>query len=264
LRNVTSHMDANFDTVSPSSSLSDQVAQALVTEIRSGAWAAGDKLPTEAVLVSQFGVSRTVVREAISRLKSLGLVDSRQGSGVFVKAKGVAPLQFDNHSSRSKQAVVQMVEVRRALEAEVAALAAQRGSPADMKRIKLAAQALDLAVQRGGDGVAEDMALHRAIADAAQNQFLISTLDYLRQFLQGATRVTRANEARRADFAKQVQREHLAIIEAIASADASKARKAAARHMDNAIKRIEAADPIFWQQEGVKLAGSLVRDSSAG
>ena len=113
-------------------------------------------------------------------------------------------------------------------------------------------------MKAGGDGVTEDVALHRAIADAAQNPFLISTLDYLRQFLHGATRVTRANEARRADFARQVQREHLAIMEAITLGDAAKARKAASSHMDNAIKRIEQADPTFWQQEGVKLASPLV------
>jgi GntR family transcriptional regulator, transcriptional repressor for pyruvate dehydrogenase complex len=255
-------MPVTFSALNPSASLSDQVANSLSQEVRSGRWAAGDKLPTEAVLAAQFNVSRTVVREAISRLKSLGLVDSRQGSGAFVKATGVMPLQFEAHSSRSKQAVIQMVEVRRALEAEVAALAAQRRSSDDLQRIQLASKALDQAVKNGGDGVVEDMALHRAIADAAQNQFLISTLDYLRQFLQGATRVTRANEARRADFAKQVQLEHLAIVNAIIAADAAKARKAAARHMDNAIKRIESADPDFWQQEGVSLAGLLVSEAA--
>jgi len=199
----------------------------------------------------------------VSRLKSLGLVETRQGSGAYVRAAGFSPLQFDAGLAASRQAVIQMVEVRRALEAEVAALAAQRRKPADIKRIEQAASALERAVKTGGDGVAEDVALHRAMADAAQNPFLISTLDYLRQFLHGATRVTRANEARRADFARQVQAEHHAIISAIAGGDAVKARKAAARHMDNAIKRIEQADPAFWQQEGVKLASPLVMASAS-
>ena len=251
-------MPPRFTSLTPGASLSDQVAHALSAEIRAARMVKGDKLPTEALLVEQFGVSRTVVREAVSRLKSLGLVESRQGSGAFVKAAGFSPLQFDASSAVSKRAVIQMVEVRRALEAEVAALAAQRRSNVDIKHIQRAAEALERAVQANGDGVDEDVALHRAIADAAQNHFLISTLDYLRQFLHGATRVTRANEARRIDFAVQVQTEHRAIIEAIALGDAAKARKAAARHMDNAIKRIEQADPAFWKQEGVKLAGSLV------
>ena len=251
-------MISHFKTITPGAHLSDRVADALAAEIRAGHLVAGDKLPTEAVLVEQFSVSRTVVREAVSRLKSLGLVDSRQGSGVYVKDAGFSPLNFDPRHAVSKQAVIQMVEVRRALEAEVAALAAQRRTQDDVKRIRQSIAALDQAVQAGGDGVDEDVQYHRAIADAARNPFLIGTLEYLGQFLRGSTRVTRANEARRADFARQVRDEHEMIARAIEAGDVAAARKAAARHMDNAIKRIEQADPVFWQEEGVQLARPLV------
>ena len=245
-------MPTAFRPAQPRAHLSDQVANALTIEIRSGRLAPGDRLPTEAVLALQFAVSRTVVREAVSRLKSLGLVDSRQGSGVFVRAAGFSPLNFDAANAVSKGAVVQMVEVRRALEAEVAALAALR------RRIRQAVRALARAVAAGGDGVEEDVSFHRAIAEAAGNPFLIDTLEYLGQFLRGATRVTRANEARRDDFARQVQDEHQAIVLAIEAADPLLARHAAARHMDNAIVRIEQADSSFWRQQGVALARPLV------
>jgi len=251
-------MTTRFKSVVPGVHLSDQVADALAAEIRTGRLAVGHKLPTEAALVEQFSVSRTVVREAVSRLKSIGLVDSRQGSGVYVKKAGFSPLNFDARHAESREAVIQMVEVRRALEAEVAALAAQRRSPADVTRIREAIAALDQAVRAGGDGVDEDVKFHRAIADAARNPFLIGTLEYLGQFLRGATRVTRANEARRADFAHQVSEEHAAIVRAIDAGDATRARQAAARHMNNAIRRIEQADPAFWQQEGEQLARKLV------
>ena len=249
----------SFKSIIPNASLSDQVAEAIALEIRCDRWAAGHKLPTESALTIQFGVSRTVVREAVSRLKSLGLVESRQGSGVFVLPPGFSPLNFDARVAVSRQAVIQINEVRRSLEAEVAALAAERRTPADMNRIRRAAVALDSAVLSGGDGVLEDVALHRAFADAAQNPFLISTLDYLRQFLQGAVRVTRANEARRADFMQQVQLEHSAIVAAIELGHAGKARQTATRHMTNAIARIESADSAFWTQEGVILAQTLVK-----
>lgn len=251
-------MPPHFKTITPGVRLSDQVADALAAEIRSGRLVPGDKLPTEAALVDHFAVSRTVVREAVSRLKSLGLVDSRQGSGVYVQDAGFSPLNFDPRLAVSKQAVIQMVEVRRALEAEVAGLAAQRRSATDVKRIRAAITALDRAVQAGGDGVDEDVKYHRAIADAARNPFLLDTLEYLGQFLQGATRVTRANEARRTDFAQQVSDEHERIAQAIEAADPLAARAAAAAHMDNAIVRIELADPAFWQQQGVNLASPLV------
>ena len=248
-----------FKTVKPSLGLTEQVAQALSEQINAGRPAAGDKLATETVLAQQFGVSRTVVREAVSRLKSLGLLESRQGSGVFVRAACYSPLNFDASLAVSRLAVIQMVEVRRGLEAEVAALAADRRSAKDLQRIRQCMNALEDAVLAGGDGAEEDVNFHRAIADAAQNPFLISTLDYLRQFLSGVTRVTRANEARRSDFARQVKNEHEAIASAIESGDSSRARRAAATHMNNAIKRIEQADPAFWVQEGVQLASSLVR-----
>src|SRR3989442_10403331 len=107
-------MISHFKSITPGAHLSDRVADALAAEIRAGRLVAGDKLPTEAVLVEQFSVSRTVVREAVSRLKSLGLVDSRQGSGVYVKDAGFSPLNFDPRYVVSKQAVIQMGEVRRA------------------------------------------------------------------------------------------------------------------------------------------------------
>ena len=252
-------MSQPFTPVTSGARLSDQVADQLAAEIRRGGLVPGDKLPTEARLVAQFGVSRTVVREAVSRLKSLGLVDSRQGSGVFVQAPAAfAPLNFETRHAASQEAVIQMVEVRRALEAEVAALAAQRRSATDMRRIQAAVKALDAAVQHGGDGVAEDVQFHRAIADAARNPFLLQTLEYLGQFLHGATQVTRANEARRLDFAQQVQQEHAAIVRALEAGDSEAARQAASGHMGNAIVRIRSADPGFWAQEGEQLAQTLV------
>jgi len=250
-------MTARFQSLAPTARLSDRVAEALETEIRAGRLESGHKLPTEAALAEQFGVSRTSIREAVSRLKSLGLVASRQGSGLYVLEAGVAPLQFDTRHAGSQAAVVQMVEVRRALEAEVAGLAAERSDLADITRIRQSIEALAMAVAAGSDGVAEDLAFHRSIADAAHNPFLIDTLDYLRQYLKGATRVTRANEARRLDFAAEVAAEHRDIVEAIAAGDPARARLAAASHMNNAIRRIRAADPAFWQQEGEALAQPL-------
>ncbi|MGJ2409024.1 FadR/GntR family transcriptional regulator, partial [Salmonella enterica subsp. enterica serovar Paratyphi A] len=133
-------MSSPISAVKPHARLTDQVASALEAEIRAGRIQAAEKLPTEAVLAQQFQVSRTVVREAISRLKSLGLVDSRQGSGVYVLAPGIEPLQFDVPLAASREAVMQIVEVRRAPEAEVAELAALRRSDEDMAAIRAAMQ----------------------------------------------------------------------------------------------------------------------------
>lgn len=251
-------MSFTFPAIKPGARLADQVAASLEAEIRAGRLTQGEKLPTEQALAQQFGVSRTVVREAVSRLKSMGLVDARQGSGMYVARPDFEPLQFDPLTSASKEAVLQIVEVRRALEAEVAELAATRRSQADVRAIREALQAIDAAVQAGRDGVEEDVAFHRTIAQAAGNPFLIHTLDYLSQFLRGATRVTRANEARNAHFAADVLREHQALVSAIEAGDPTGARAAAAQHMKNAARRIDQADPAFWQQDGGRYARDLI------
>ena len=261
---LTLDMPIRFAPVSGTRSLSDQVAHQLAAEVASGRFAPAAKLPTQAALAEQFQGSRTVVREAVSRLQSQGLVEARQGSGVYVCATvPLASLRFDARHAASREAVIQMVELRRALESEVAALAAQRRKATDLKLIKQAVAALDRAVKDGGDGVAQDVQLHRCIAAAARNPFLISTLDYLSQYLHGATQVTRANEARRADFSAQVRAEHQAIVVAIEASDANRARRAAAQHMDNAIARIESADPAFWGATGERLARVLVTPARA-
>jgi GntR family transcriptional repressor for pyruvate dehydrogenase complex len=253
-------MTSNFQPVTAGVRLSDQVAQQIATEIKSGRLAPGDRLPPEVALGAQFAVSRTVVREAVSRLKSLGLVESRQGSGAFVSPNPpFEPLNFAAAQVDSRTAVAQMVEVRRGLEAEAAALAAQRRTAAELRRIEHAVTLLDKAVVVGGDGVEEDLAFHRSISHAAHNPFLMATLDFLAQYMRGAIKVTRANEARRADFTGQVRDEHAAIVAAVRAGDAVAARLAAGHHMAHAIVRIESADPAFWAQEGARLARPLLR-----
>jgi GntR family transcriptional repressor for pyruvate dehydrogenase complex len=251
-------MLAAFHPLAATDKLSEQVARKLMAEIRSGRLAPQDKLPTEAVLVQQFGVSRTVIREAISQLKSLGLVASRQGSGMFVRAQSnFEPLSFEVDHAASHDAIVQLTEVRRAIEAESAGLAAERRTAKDLAHIRKALRAIDLAVQAGRDGVEEDMGFHHSVAVAAHNPFMLKTLDYLSQYLREGTRVTRANEARHTAFAEQVKHEHMAVYEAIEQGDPRAARKAATLHMQNASKRLKHADPTFWRQHELHIKHKL-------
>lgn len=212
-------MTYSFAAVVPAQRLADQVAHQLHAEIKTSRRAAGDKLPTESALAAQFGVSRTVVREAVSRLKSLKLVHAIQGSGVYgAQCPLVAPLTFDAlgtdpSQALPKTALTQMLELRRTLEAEAATRAAQRASTADVRQIKQGVRTLQAAMRADKSGVEEDLQFHRSIALAAHNPFLTGTLDYQSQFLRGAIGVTRANEARRNDFSEQVRAEHATIVD---------------------------------------------------
>ena len=223
--------------------LTDRLAAQLSQRIESGALAPDARLPTEQQLSEQFGVSRTVVREAVSRLKSMGLLVSRQGAGVFVAPREKArALAFDPTVLHSIDAVVQVVEVRRGLEGEVAALAAQRITPAKARTIQAALSRLEAVVAAGEIGVEEDLAFHRSIAQATDNPQFERLLGFLEQYQRDAMRVTRANESMHSPFMRAVQREHQAIAEAVCRGDAASARRAAVRHMLNAATRIERAE----------------------
>ncbi len=220
--------------------LSDQLAARLLAQIERGTLKPGDRLPTEAQLSSEHGVSRSVVREAVHQIKSRGLLRSRQGSGVFVAAAPVhQALAFDPRVLESIDAVLEVVELRRVLEGEMAALAAQRASRSQVTGLRRAVKAIDEAATAGRDGVDEDLAFHRAIGQATGNLQFGRMLAFLEQYLREAMRVTKGNEARRDDFLQQVHREHLAIVDAIAAGDAGLARSAAVDHLLNGEWRLQ-------------------------
>ena len=212
--------------------LSDRLAGRLIAQIDSGALSPGDRLPTEQQLAAAHGVSRTVVREAMHQLKSRSLVVARQGSGVFIApAPQNQPLAYDPSVLDSVQAVVHVIEVRRVLEGEIAALAAERATRMQIAQLRRSLKAIDTAVAEGRDGVAEDLAFHRVIGESTGNPQFRLLLGFLEQYLREGMRITRGNEARRGDFMQSVQQEHSAMVEAIAARDPAKARYHATRHI---------------------------------
>ena len=223
--------------------LSDQLADDLRRQIEAGTVLPGQRLPTEQALAAQYAVSRTVVREAVSRLRSSGLMVARQGSGMFVAARDAArPLDFDSAVLADLGAVLDVVEVRRARESEVAALAAERATTAQRQAIQQALARADASIASGSATVDEDLAFHQAVADAAGNPQFPRLLRHLEQYLRDAMTVTRRNESMKAEFIQQVRQEHQAIADAILARDAAAARVAAARHMHEASRRLHDSD----------------------
>ncbi|HEY6514470.1 MAG TPA: FadR/GntR family transcriptional regulator [Burkholderiaceae bacterium] len=219
--------------------LSDRLAARLIQQIEKGAFKPGDRLPTEAQLAAAHGVSRSVVREAVHQVKSRGLLRSRQGSGVYVSApRPNRPLDFDPAVLESMEAVVQVVELRRVLEGEMAALAAQRATRAQIAGLRRALAAIEGADELG-QAVEEDFAFHRAIGEATGNPQFVRLLSFLEQYLLDAMRITKGNEARREDWMQQVRAEHRAIVEGIAARDPLAARRAAIRHLQRGEARLQ-------------------------
>ncbi len=220
----------------------ERIAGALTRAIHTGELRAGARLPTEAALCERYGVSRSVVREAISMLRSAGLVVSRRGSGTFVADEPQVSL-VQALPGGSLASVLHLLELRRALEGEAAFHAAARCSRAQLRRLRNVMVEIDEAVDAGESGVDQDMAFHRAIAEASNNEYFITVLDFYNRFLHQAISLTRSNEARRDTFVADVIGEHDAIIEAIASGDGERARQAAWWHIDQARRRLNDIPP---------------------
>lgn len=217
------------------------LVEALGDRIRAGQLATGDKLPTEAAIMAEFEVSRTVVREAISKLQAAGLVETRHGIGTFVLGLGeggafrIAPEQM-----ATLKDVVAVLELRIGVETEAAALAAQRRSATQLGLMREALAAFAAAAEAGRDAVAADFQFHLEIARATGNPHYEQLMGTL-----GAPSIPRArlpslgegDPAERLAYLRHVNAEHACILEAIAAQDAEAARAAMRTHLANSRER---------------------------
>ncbi|MFE3544678.1 FadR/GntR family transcriptional regulator [Nocardia sp. NPDC059177] len=154
--------------------LAAQAAELLLARIRAGEWPLGHRLPGETLLAAQLGVGRSTLREAIRELAGKGVLDSRQGAGVFVTALDVSE---DWDVVLRGATIAAVIEARIAIEAEAAALAAQRRTPADLRAIRRALAGRRAEGQSVAEHVDADMTFHRAVVLAAHNTVLTQLFD---------------------------------------------------------------------------------------
>ena len=221
-------------------SLTADLVRILGDQIRDGTLPNGAKLPRETDLVAEHGVSRTVVREAISRLQAAGMVETRHGIGTFVIGLGdastfrIAPDQLG-----TLQDVIAVLELRIAVETESAALAAQRRTSENLDALRQVLQAFASAVEEGRDAVGPDFQFHLEIARSTQNphfEELMNTLGGMmipRARLGATSTPTPAQQV----YLRGVHAEHLAICEAIERQVAEAARAAMRTHLSNSRER---------------------------
>ncbi|WP_322512771.1 FadR/GntR family transcriptional regulator [Chloroflexus sp.] len=208
--------------------LVEQVIEYLRQQLRAQAYPVGSRLPPEPQLMAQLGVGRSTVREAIRALAHEGLLEVRQGDGTYVRAAAVAePL-----ATRLRQAKVNEVhEVRRALELEVVALAAERRTDDDLAVIRqwLAARSAALANGDTATALHADIELHCAIARATHNPILSDLYRMFATTLRDALGVLWDAAAPASD-----DRSHADLVAAIEAGDAAMAiavtRQILARH----------------------------------
>ncbi|MBI2306691.1 MAG: FadR family transcriptional regulator [Rhodocyclales bacterium] len=216
--------------------LSEEVSAELEARIQRGDYAPGAQLPTEKVLAETFGVSRAVVREAIARLKADGLIETRQGSGAFVAANPKS-LNFRLAPS-GEDGLLHIFELRTMIEATVAELAARRRNDDDIAAMRDALQRMDAALAGEIDGSEADDDFHLAIAAATHNQYVLRLAEFLGRQFSESRRIAWVDNPRGMESPREAQREHYALLDAIAAGNPAAARQAAHVHLRGAAERV--------------------------
>ena len=208
----------------------EQLARTIGDRIIAGDIAPGERLPSEGGLVEEFGVSRTVVREALQRLQSRGLVRTRVGSGSYALTPPAPVAGDDWLAARDESERIELHAFRIAVESEAAALAARQAADGDLATIDAALLALEQA-ELPAHTVDADFAFHRAVAGASGNRYLLSALDRLgaRAIVLPPARL--ADAPRDEVDAAAVLAEHRGVAAAIRSGDPLAASAAMRAHL---------------------------------
>lgn len=224
-------------------SLVEMVLNDLAGKIRSGTYKEGQRLPTEPEVMATHGVSRTVVREAMSRLQAAGLAQTRHGVGTFVlpQEKEALPL-LDSSTVTTIRDLLAMLELRISVETEAAGLAALRRTEEQTRQMREALSAYEKDVRSGGSSVEPDFRFHLLVAQATCNPYFEN---FYRQL--GTTTIprTRLDTSRfssaPADYLLLSNLEHESIMEAIIRRDPEGARAGMRMHLTNSRERLRLA-----------------------
>lgn len=217
------------------------IVEELANHIKTGQIKPGDKLPTESEIMARFEVSRTVVREALSKLQASGLVDTRHGIGTFALASPdtsnfrIAPEDFSTVAD-----VISLLELRISLESEAAGLAAQRRNESNISLMDQALKAFLDAISHESDALPSDFEFHMEVARATGNRHFVDLMSYLGTMIIPRARVNTPNSAPegRLIYLQRLHGEHESIFNAIKNQDSEAARAAMRTHLSNSRERL--------------------------
>jgi GntR family transcriptional regulator, transcriptional repressor for pyruvate dehydrogenase complex len=231
---------AAFRPIPPSRKLTAEVVERITAEISAGRYPPGTKLPTEQELISALGVSRTVIREAVAALRARGLVTTRQGSGAFVSLPpDNEPYVIDREGLASLAKVIEVLELRMAVEIEAAELASKRASRRQVTAIADALDGFRQAAYNGERAVKEDFAFHEAIAAATGNVRFLEFLEFMGRIIIPRQSIqlfgTDLESQRR--YLLRIETEHAAIFAAIKERAPDRAREEMRAHLSKSVQR---------------------------
>jgi DNA-binding FadR family transcriptional regulator len=223
--------------------LSTIVAEGLTDKIASGALEPGAQLPTEAELCKEYDVSRTVVREAVARLRSDGLIIPQQGRGMFVsEAPSPRTFSISDEALKTLPETIALLELRLSVEVEAAGLCAERRTEAEAQEIRGLMELIDA---RHDDPrrvqIHYDYDFHLSIAKATQNNLIHGFLAYLGPMIVPRFQLGHVVSAELKEvYYARIHSEHEAIVQAIERKNGPEARKAMRQHLMNSLERVRA------------------------
>ncbi|WP_027686583.1 FadR/GntR family transcriptional regulator [Rhizobium leguminosarum] len=219
--------------------LAEIVVAKLMERIDSGLYAPGEKIPSSAQLCEDFGVSRTVIREALTSLKVGGRVTARQGAGVYVSDKDAKTLNFEISRIEDIRSAMQILELRLGVEIQSVALAASRRTPEALAEIARAYDNLENLVTEDAEVEARaDFEFHLAIARATRNPHFPSFLEAVIESINFDLVLKHRRSARGySTYLKKINKEHAAILAAITQGDAKAAKTALIAHLEESLHR---------------------------
>lgn len=217
-----------------------EIAGALRQAIENDTYKKGERLPTERELSEEFGVSRAVIREATTILKTDGVIESFQGKGLFVATDNSArSFRLIAPDLRNGKELAEIMEFLIAHEVEATGLAAVRRTAADLKQIHEALIGMEQAIASKRSGVDEDLTFHRRIVSASKNSHFVAFNNFLEDSVRKLIRAARDNTSKFQGLSHKVQAEHQSIYDAIVAKDADAARLAAEDHLRRASARLK-------------------------
>ena len=212
--------------------LSEQVAMQLASELEGNRWAPGEKLPSEAQLCLVFNVGRSTLREALKSLSFIGLITMRAGGGSYVSDQHSKymdkPLLLTKGVLNTEKEVNDFCEARLMLEAEITGLCALRATAQDIRNLEKIVRDMKAAVDGGGEGFSDlDLNFHLAIATGGKNEVLGALLKHIRGGLQEVISKSLVLTA----GSELAYQQHRAILDALKQKDPAAARKAMRAHL---------------------------------
>ncbi len=221
--------------------LVSEIVESLGASIRAGEIKPGEKLPTEAAIMTRFDVSRTVVREALSKLQASNLVATRHGIGTFaLEQMDPKTFQISSVDFATVNDVISVLELRISLETESAGLAAKRRTKENLLSMQHALESFEDAVKNNSEAVPSDFQFHLEIAKATGNRHFADLMTYLGENIIPRTRVNTSERAQvdRGSYLRRVNSEHQNILAAIRTQNVDAARAAMRLHLSNSQERL--------------------------